>query len=262
MSPDWRGMLGQRSPAEKEAQARYEALLAGMIDGTVALHGLPDHLRRASEAAGMKERSEAQRKTQAWQALAGRTLEDDLLTAQEEEELAAAADALGLDFQSLLDTAPAVTKHLVIAQANDGRLPVLDDPALMAKPGEQVHLEVPAALMKEVTHRELRGGSKGVSVRVAKGVSVRTGAARGRVVVTGTSLEAADEGVLSVTDRRLVFRGARKTQESRYDKLVGLEVFTDGLRVAVSNRQTPSLYSLPDGEVAAAYVNAAVQRGY
>jgi len=74
------------------------------------------------------------------------------------------------------------------------------------------------------------------------------------------SLEPADEGVLSITDRRLVFQGSRKVQESRYDKLVGLEVFLDALRVAVTNRQTPSLYMLGDGQVAAAYVNAAAQK--
>jgi hypothetical protein len=41
---------------------------------------------------------------------------------------------------------------------------------------------------------------------------------------------------------------------------VGLEVFLDALRVAVTNRQTPSLYMLGDGQVAAAYVNAAAQK--
>lgn len=260
MSPDWGRIFGQQSPEQQEARAQYDALLAGMIDGSEELQGLPERLRQASQAAGMKQRGESRLKTEAWEALAARTLADDILTEAEENELGEAAEALGFEFEALLTAEPAILTRLGIAKANDGRLPVVDDPTLMTKSDEVVHAEYAAQLMKEVTHREFQGGSRGVSFRVAKGVRFSTGAFRGHMVVTGTSLEPADEGVLSITDRRLVFQGSRKVQESRYDKLVGLEVFLDALQVAVTNRQTPSLYMLGDGQVAGAYVNAAAQK--
>jgi hypothetical protein len=67
--------------------------------------------------------------------------------------------------------------------------------------------------MKEVVDREMRGGSTGVNVRMAKGVTYRVGRVRARSVVVGSHLDPADSGDLVVTDRRAVFMGAKKTLE-------------------------------------------------
>jgi hypothetical protein len=101
--------------------------------------------------------------------------------------------------------------------------------------------------MKEVVDREMRGGSSGVSVRIAKGVSYRVGQVRAHSVVVGTHLEAQDSGHLVVTDRRAVFMGTKKTLEFRRDRLVGLGQYADGLRLSVSNRQTASLSRFAQG---------------
>jgi hypothetical protein len=130
----------------------------------------------------------------------------------------------------------------------------------MAKRGETVHAELSAQLMKEVVHREYRGGGSGVSFPIAPGVRFRTGGFRGKSVVTGTSLQPADSGTLSITSTRVVFQGLKKTQESRLDRLTGIEVFTDGVRVGVSNRQNASLYRVPSGQVAGALITAVARR--
>jgi hypothetical protein len=39
-----------------------------------------------------------------------------------------------------------------------------------------------------------------------------------------------------VTSQRTLFQGSRKTQECRYDKLVGLQPYTDAVQLSVSNR--------------------------
>ena len=143
---------------------------------------------------------------------------------------------------------------------NDDRLPVIPDPHLMAKKGEVVHLETQAALLKEVAVREYRGGYSGVSFRVAKGVRYNTGGFRGRSVVVGTKLQAMDTGILSVSSTRAVFLGTAKTIEFAYSKLVNLDVFDDGIRFHVSNRQTAHLFRLDSGPVVAATINAALQR--
>lgn len=88
----------------------------------------------------------------------------------------------------------------------------------------------------------------------------RTGGFRGRSVVVGKSLEPADAGVLSISSTRVVFQGQQETQESRLDRLTGVEVFSDGVRIGVSNRQTASLYRIGNGEVAGALILAAAQR--
>jgi hypothetical protein len=153
--------------------------------------------------------------------------------------------------------------HLSIAKINDGRLDELDPgmSRLMPKREEKIHLETGAALMKEVIDREFRGGSHGVSIPIAKGVRHRTSSFRGRSVVIGSHLEPADDGAIIVTSTRVVFMGARKTIDTPYAKLTGLDAFTDGIRIHASNRQTAPLFRVGiDGQVVAATIQAAVQR--
>jgi hypothetical protein len=143
-----------------------------------------------------------------------------------------------------------------------GRLDVIDSPQLMTKKNEVVHLETMAGLMKEVALREWRGGSSGVSFRVAKGVRYHVGQTRGHSVVVGTELQLEDSGPLSVTSLRAAFMGSRKTLEFPFAKVMGVEVFTDGISIRASNRQKTPLFKLEEGmgHVVAATLNAAVQR--
>ena len=152
--------------------------------------------------------------------------------------------------------------RFVVAKVNDGQLATLESPRLIAKAGEVVHAETSAALMKEVAMRQFQGGSSGVSFRIAKGVRYHVGGFRGQSVVVGTELTVQDTGALSVTSNRVVFLGQQKTMEFLYAKLVGLEVFDDGIRLQVSNRQTVSLIKMHPGmgPVMAATINAAMQR--
>jgi hypothetical protein len=151
--------------------------------------------------------------------------------------------------------------HLLIASINGGVLPELPSHQLITKKGEVVHLEWPAELMKEVTLREFRAGYHGFSFPIGKtGIRYRVGGARGHSVVTGTQIQVADTGVLCISSQRAVFIGSRKTMEMPYSKLLNLTVFKDGIQFHMSSRQTAPLFKLENGEVAAAMVNASVQR--
>jgi hypothetical protein len=100
---------------------------------------------------------------------------------------------------------------------------VVEHPELFTQPGEIVQYEFPAALLKEVLDRRYQGGYGGVSVRVAKDVTLRSGGVRGRQVVVGSHIEAADHGTLSITSTRVVFKGAKRAIEHQYKELVGVE---------------------------------------
>ncbi len=253
-------LFGRRSEEERQAEVGYQQILRAVIDGHAPLAGLADRLTLAADATGLKSRKLARLNQAAYRALLERTLEDDLLTAEEEDELGLVGEVLeavtpdGSAFP--LDLAG----RFMVARINDGRMPIESEPKLIAKPGETVYFELRASLMKEVIHREYRGSSSGVSFKVAPGVRYRTSGSRGRSVVVGASLEPADDGVLSLTSSRVVFQGDRKTVESRLDRLTSVDVYANGVRVSVSNRQTPSLYRVGDGTVVAAIVLAAAQR--
>jgi hypothetical protein len=186
-------------------------------------------------------------------------LADDHLTADEETSFAALAQAVGL-------TQEDVEKHsdlylrLQIATLNAGRLPVVSDPSLIPKKGEVVHLETAAGLLKEVAVREWRGGSQGVSFRVAKGVRYRVGSTRGHIVTVGSQLQVSDTGTLAVTSQRVAYLGTRKTVDMPYSKLIGMHLYTDAIRFSLSNRQNAPLVKVTmNTDVLGALINGAIQ---
>ena len=80
---------------------------------------------------------------------------------------------------------------------------------------------------KQVTYE---GSSAGVSLRVAKGVTVRTGGSRGRRV-ENEYLETVDVGTVVLTNKHIYFQGEDKERfRVRLDKLVSVEPLADGLR--------------------------------
>lgn len=200
----------------------------------------------------------------AFRAIADAMLADDILDEREESGLFKAGDALGITADSLYSDFGDLLSRIMVARINDGRLPevAMGDVRLPVKPGEVVHLSTPAQLNKWVAVREYQGAYSGVSFRLAKGVRYHTGGSRGRSVVVGQELKPEDAGQLTITSRRAVFSGAKKSLQFEYPKLLDLEVFTDGIKLAVSNRQAPSLFTLPNtsGDVIAALINAAVGR--
>ncbi|HVM58454.1 MAG TPA: hypothetical protein VMT74_13400 [Gaiellaceae bacterium] len=195
----------------------------------------------------------------AFERYAEASLADDHLTAEEEETLAKVADAVGLGQQDL-EARGDLYVRLQVAKINAGRLPVVEAPHLMAKQNEVVHFETSAALMKEVAVREWRGGSQGVSFRIAKGVRYRVGATRGHIVTVGTQLQVADTGVLAITSQRIAYLGSRKTLDMPFSKLMGMELYSDGVRLSLSNRQSAPLFKVTcSTDVLGALLNAAAQ---
>jgi hypothetical protein len=114
--------------------------------------------------------------------------------------------------------------------------------------------------MKEVAVHEWRGGSQGVSFRVAKGVRYRVGATRGHLVTVGTELQIADQGILSITSKRVAYLGDRKTVDMPYTRLMGMNLYSDGIQFSLSNRQTAPLFRISmSTDVLGALINAAMQ---
>ena len=255
-----RGWLANRK-AEHEREhtedAEYHAALAKLRGGDDSPDTLAE-LRRLADPRWQKEAHAA------LLAYSERLLADDVLSHDEETRWESVSDVLGVHTAEMAtpEFLPLLAR-LSIAQINDGRLPELDPGMshLMAKRGEIIHLETGATLMKEVVDREFRGGSQGVSIPMGHGVRFRTGGFHGKSVVVGTHLATADTGPIVVSSTRIVFLGGRKTIETPYTKLAGIDAFSDGIRIHASNRQTSPLFTVGiDGQVIAATIQAAAQR--
>jgi len=243
----------------RDARAHYADLLKQLVSGGSPTALAPALKETAAQTwyTGLELQRLALREINDF---AQTALADKVLTDEEDHRLGELVPVLGLTWESILTTYPALGDRLVIASANAGRLPTVVDAQLLLKNDEVVHAQYAASLMKEVTLREWRSGSQGVSIPLGKGFRYRVGTTRGHSVVVGTQMQVADTGTLYVTSQRAVFTGSRKTMEFQYKKLANLAVFTDGVQFNVTNRQTASLFTVRNGEVVAAIVNAAVQR--
>jgi hypothetical protein len=192
--------------------------------------------------------------------LAAGMLHDDSLTQDEETTLMSAATALGIDPARFSTDFPGLFDKLLVARVNDGRLPTLDSCGIILKKGEVAHMEVTAHLLKWQTVREWQGSSSGFSFRVAKGVRYHTGGTRGHLVSKGQTLVPDDTGTLTVTSLRAVYSGSKRALEFAYPKLLDVQVYSDGVRLSVSNRQQPSTFTLVTPDAVAAVINAAAQK--
>ena len=185
-------------------------------------------------------------------------LADDHLTEDEEDALTGLAEAVGFsqgDFQT-----HDLYARLQVAKLNDGRLPVVDAPRLIAKRGEVVHLEAPASLMKEVAVREWLGPVVRVQLPDHQGRAIPDRFTRGHL---GHGRDAATDrglGLLSVTNQRVAYLGSSKTLDMPYTKVMGMTLYTDALSFSLSNRQNAPLIKVAmDTHVVAALINAAMQ---
>jgi hypothetical protein len=73
-----------------------------------------------------------------------------------------------------------------------------------------------------------RGGGAGTSFRVAKGVSFRVG---GFQAESHEELRNIDNGPLTLTSKRIVFSGVKRTVSIPLDKVISIEPFRDAIRI-------------------------------
>lgn len=128
---------------------------------------------------------------------------------------------------------------------------VRDSGGLVLKRGEGAVGVLDVAGLVEVKRKtgHYVSGSRGVSIRVAKGVRVRAGASRGHYVPGDEAETQVDTGSAVITNQRIVFYGSRQTREWKFDNLLGRQFVSNKqiawIELPVSNRQKMSALSFP-----------------
>jgi hypothetical protein len=92
------------------------------------------------------------------------------------------------------------------------------------------------------TASRYQGGSSGVSVPVVAGIRFRVGAMSGQVIPGIEMQMDKDQGVVMLTNERLIFTGPLKTQQWDFDKVLMLSTSPDqsDYFISVSNRDKTS----------------------
>ena len=254
-----RRAIGIRNADEKAMEERYEQWVQYAIRPDADLAQVPGYLAAAAEAAKLKPKRADEIKIETLRTFIAGLLDDNEISEEEDDWSNRVLGALGVDSTWVTTNLMPETVEVMTARANSGRLEAVDNPELITKGGEEVYLEVVAQKTKEVTVKEYQGGYAGVSYKISKNMRVNTGGTRGRMVPVGTQIVTEDVGILSITSTRVVFVGSKKTQEFLYTKLVGLQMFEEGLTLGVSNRQTSSSFQVDNPQLVAATIGAAAR---
>jgi hypothetical protein len=156
---------------------------------------------------------------------------DGRVTREEELELQRIQEYFDVPQQAIAATQMELARFRLLRHISEGDLPNVAVPGLALQKHEVSHWVEPASLLEErVLNREYVGQSRGVSVRIARGVTYRVGAQRGRMVTT-TGIVVVSRGSVVITNKRVVFRGDTKGFSIRLDQLLDAQVFEDGLRL-------------------------------
>ncbi len=119
---------------------------------------------------------------------------------------------------------------------------------IMLKPGEALFAKATSVALVEDRRGpgEWKGRSQGFSIPVAsihgRSIRYRVGSSRGHFVQGSPAPSAIDVGTAYITNKRVVFQGAKQTRECLFDRLVGFQHDDEtGVTVfSVSNRQKPT----------------------
>lgn len=110
----------------------------------------------------------------------------------------------------------------------DGTLPIVIDTSIMLQKGERCHFSNSAnRLIPKNKVVGYAGGNAGVSFRVAKGVTFRTGSTRGEQIRKNV-LET-QPGRFIVTNKRIIFTAVNGGFDKKIEKLTSVTPANDGL---------------------------------
>ena len=231
--------LRQQAVASAKGQLPVDNLIATLPG--LGEHYVQDHEVRATLIQGFEDAVDGY-------------LEDQIISKTEEDMLDAYASSLDISEQER-DRNGAQTRAVmgaVLRQVAEGETPQRQRvngqmPFNFQKSEEFVWLFNRVKLYEERSRTEYRGGSTGVSVRVAKGVYLRQSAFKGHPVVT-TELTHLDTGLLALTTKHLYFAGPRVSNRTPYAKIVAFRPYDDGLGIQRDARTAkPQVYVLDEG---------------
>lgn len=163
---------------------------------------------------------------------------DKQVTGEEEKELEKIQKYLGLADDEIAHDKKELARLRLLNEIQNGNMPAVLISNVILFKGESPYWIEPADLIEEkVLRRHYEGGSRGVSFRVMKGVSYRVGGHRGQMVAE-TGLVSVSSGDLVITNKRIIFKGDRKSFAIKLDNLLGTEIFTNAIYISENGKSS------------------------
>ena len=244
----------QRQRVIERGKERIKTEACRVIKST---EGFSELEKTISEMEGVSTFSNAERKEiliKAWETSVEQFLEDGILDETEEKRLVEFKNHFVLS-QSDLDKNGALTKTAKAAVLRDvmnGVLPqrvnVDGNININFQKNEQLVWVFPTSdYLEDKTKRQYVGESRGVSVRVMKGVYYRVGAFKGQTI-DRTERTHLDTGLVVCTNKNIYFSGQNKSLRVPYSKVVSFLPFSDGFGILRDTATAkPQIFVTGDG---------------
>jgi len=204
------------------------------IENAENLDGLEDTIIKISTSHMIPSQDRKSIIIEGWEKAVERALDKELLDSEEDHRLGELIKYYSLS-QTDLDKRGWLTKYSKLAILQEIQKGIIPDiktkgniPINLQKNEKIVWAFENSKYLEDKTQRRYVGGSRGISVRVSKGVYYRTGVFRGHTI-SQTSRVHVDTGWFIVTDKNIYFAGHKKSFRLPYKKIVSFETFSDGL---------------------------------
>lgn len=171
---------------------------------------------------------------------------DSFITKDEEQELEKIQNYLRINDSEIKKTKKELYRLRLLSQIQEGNIPVIMVNNIILQKGEKVYWVEPGELLEEkVINRKYKGGSKGVSFRVMKGVHYRIGGTKGHVIIEKGIVNVSD-GKFVITNKRLIFRGVIKSFATKFEKIINFDLYEDGINIFEINKAKSRIVKFKD----------------
>jgi hypothetical protein len=225
--------------AEKHESGRCEItnLILEVPSSSASVASTASRIRELAKQSFISEAESKDLSVSAWASALDASLHDGILSEEVEKRLVDLKETLSLSSGDLLhtDAWDRIVKSAVLRDLMNGVVPRRmrfdrNLPLNFQKSEQVVWVFEQVDYLEEKTRREYVGGSRGVSVRVMKGVYYHVGGFKGRAI-DRTERVHVDTGLVAITTKQIYFSGTRKAFRIPYTKIVSFEPFSNGLGI-------------------------------
>lgn len=214
----------------KDKRAFFRAIVEAASDGRLTEQEIAQ-IDLGRGQLGLTDDDLKQIRVQAYSAALAAATSDGKVTADEESELIKLQAYFKIPDSEIDKPKQQLARFRLLAEIQEGNLPTTNVQNVIFQKGEQAHWSEAGDILEErVVGRRYVGGSSGVSIRIAKGVSYRVGAHRGNIVAD-KAVVAVSSGDFIITSKRAIFRGDKKSFALAIPKLLDVNFFSNGVRL-------------------------------
>lgn len=219
-----------------QGQNEYVELIKSSILEEKDFNAIDKGLQNIRQSSYLTENLHHDLTTKAFDLAVEEILDDGILSAYEEHRVVDFIDNFKVN-QDVLNRNGSFTKlrmSSILRDLTEGKLPEFKNkldgslPFLFQKSESLIWVFRNVEFYEQRIRTEYRGGSQGVSIRIARGVYYRTSSFKGRPVQF-SEMKHIGSGLFALTTKHVYFGSPEKKFKIPFDKLISMEPYEDGI---------------------------------